>query len=275
MRNWSITLLTFTLALAVLHVPAIQAETEEAPARPDSLVAIDEAGELLNPASGGMAPPGHLDETQTPAPKVSVAWGVTVASRYLFQGIDYSEGKVVTQPEVVLSALGFTGVFWANNDMHRSHVNELDFLIQRDWEAGKLSLSTGFAHYRYPNREGWDPTHEVYAEMSLAAPLNPGLKIHYDFNAGQGTYYTLGVGHELSTPAGNLALGANLFYQDHYYDVTGIPAFMVSAGIARGIGPFEVTPSISRSVTWENGDFRGDAVTPANWLFSIKLGQSF
>src|SRR3989304_9275976 len=69
---------------------------------------------------------------------------------------------------------------------------------------------------------------EVFMNISYNAPFNPSLNIHYDFDAGKGTYYTFGFNHNLETSAGNLSLGTNLFYQDNYYENSGFPSIEVN-----------------------------------------------
>jgi hypothetical protein len=107
------------------------------------------------------------------------------------------------------------------------------------------------------------------------------LSVHYDFDAGMGSYSTLGVSHGFERKAGTLTLGANLFYQDHYYGLTGFPSTEWNVHFERalhGTAPFggtTITPSISRFVTWKNGDFRDENEVASNWLFSLSLSRDF
>jgi hypothetical protein len=222
-------------------------------------------------------PGSHGSEEAEPAPPASFAlsWDVTLASNYIFQGIDYSDGEPVVQPEVILSAKDFSAIFWFNHDLHTHDSNEFDFYLQHDWQIQDLSLTAGYARYDYPTRDGWDPSQEIYADLSYSAPMNPSVSIHYDFDAGKGSYTTLGISREKETLFGTSSLEINLFYQNHYYGTTGFPAMEFKGSTGYPIGSFTVTPSLSYYMTWDNGDFQGDTALPDPWLYSINISQSF
>ena len=59
----------------------------------------------------------HEGLEQEPASILSASWDVTIASKYLFQGIDYSEAKPVIQPEAILTVKGFSAILWFNHDL--------------------------------------------------------------------------------------------------------------------------------------------------------------
>ena len=218
------------------------------------------------------------DLEPTPPSPLSFGWDITLASKYLFQGIDYSDGKPVVQPEGIITYKGFSAILWFSHDLDKKVSNEFDLYLQYSQEMENLSLNAGYAHFNYPHREEWDPSQEVYADVSYSTILNPSLSIHYDFDAGKGIYSTLGISHGVETPAGTLSLGSNLFYQSNYYDQTGIPSIEFNTSIEYSISSFTITPSISYFLTWENGDFTEDGPegpVPDTWLFSINLAQSF
>ena len=103
------------------------------------------------------SPPGgkeHEGLEQEPASILSAGWDVTIASKYLFQGIDYSEGKPVIQPEAILTVKGFSAILWFNHDLQTSKSNEFDLNLQYDIERENLTLTTGYAHLNYPHRDG-------------------------------------------------------------------------------------------------------------------------
>ena len=218
---------------------------------------------------------GPVEGTPEPQASFSLSWDVTLASKYLFQGIDYSDGKPVVQPEVVLAVKDFSVILWLNHDLHTQNTNEMDLYLQYDWEIQDLSATAGYAHYDYPNRIGWDPSQEVFLDLSYSAPLNPSISIHYDFDAGKGTYTTVGISREQETFLGTSSVGINLFYQSHYYGTTGFPAMEFKGSTGYPIGSLTITPSFSYFMTWDNGDFQGDSTLPDPWLFSINMSQSF
>src|SRR5262249_29959667 len=117
-------------------------------------------------------------------------------------------------------------------------------------------------------QQDWVPSAEVFVDLGLEAPFSPTLSVHYDFDAGTGTYTTLGLSHEVRAP---LTLAVNLFHQSHYYGASGIPALEVKASASFPLGVASISPSLSRFVTWDNGDFAGSAAVPSNWLFAINV----
>lgn len=207
----------------------------------------------------------------------SFGWDVTLTSKYLFQGVDYSDGQPVIQPELFVTYKAVSATVWSNYDTDIEKANEHDFYLQYDQEFEGLSLTAGYAHLQYPYRDGWDPSQEVFLDLTFNHILNPSLSIHYDFDAGEGAYATLGMSHEMESPVGPLSLGTNLYYQDNYYGVSGIPSMEFSGSAEYGMGPLTVTPSLSYILTWDNGDFPEscDCLVSDTWLFSVNISQSF
>jgi hypothetical protein len=121
---------------------------------------------------------------------------------------------------------------------------------------------------RYPNREGWAPSQELFADMSLEAPLSPTLSIHGDIDAGDGIYATLGLTQPI---AGVLSAATNVFYQNHYYGMTGVPSVELKMSGAFNYAGMTLTPSLSRFATTDNGDFAEEARIPSGWLFSVNV----
>ena len=112
------------------------------------------------------------------------------------------------------------------------------------------------------------PSAEVFVDLGVTAPLSPTLSVHYDYDAGTGTYTTLGLSQEVRAP---LTLGVNLFHQSHYYGTSGFPAMELKASASFQVGATSVSPSLSRFLTWDNGDFSGAASVPSNWLFAVNF----
>ena len=213
---------------------------------------------------------------QTPLYPFSFSWDITQASKYLFQGIDYSNGKPVAQPELALAYKDFSFISWLNFNQDEKVFDEIDLYFQYSREVQNLSLTPGYAYYRYPTRgDGWDPSQEVYLDISYDTFLSPTLSTHYDFDAGKGYYFTLGVSHGIETSRGIFGLGSNVFYQSDYYDATGFPSVEFNGSYSHSIGSMTIAPSISYFLTWNNGDFKDTGSVPEAWLFSINVSQSF
>lgn len=208
-------------------------------------------------------------------PSISLTWDATFASKYLFQGIDYSDGKPVIQPELALGVQGISVVLWMNYDVDTNISNEYDLYLQYGRQVGRLAVSPGYAHYRYPNRAGWDPSNELLVDLSYDVPLNPSVSFHYDYDAGDGSYTTLGLSHAFPARVAAFTLATNLFYQSSYYELTGIPSWELTASTEYSLPLARVGLAVSRFQTWENGDFAGKAAVPASWLLFFNVAQDF
>src|SRR5205085_1450812 len=90
-----------------------------------------------NPSTGTSEPP---------AAPLSVSGSLSFASRYLFQGLDYSAGKPVLNPEVDLSAGPLGAKLWVNHDLDLRVSNEFDFSLLHEWKAKKFSFATGYTY---------------------------------------------------------------------------------------------------------------------------------
>ncbi|MCA9755303.1 MAG: hypothetical protein KDA27_05830 [Candidatus Eisenbacteria bacterium] len=209
--------------------------------------------------------------SETPGSPVAVDWGLTFASRYLFQGQDLSNGKPVAQPELALSYGAISGSLWMNRDFAESHFNEIDGFVSVGRDFSKLWASIGYGYYEYPNRDDWDPSQEIIFDFALAAPVSPTLTVNYDFDAGDGYYATLGGSQALPGQLSTLSAYSNLFYQGSYYDVSGIPAWELGLATERELGGFLFAGAVSRFTTWDNGDFANEGAVPANWYFSLSI----
>lgn len=266
----SATLFYMTLFFALLFLSRTSPAIAETPV--DSPIPQTAAAQQQ---PGSKEPAGLEPE---PASSFSIGWDVTLASKYLFQGRDYSDGHAVVQPEITLTLKEFSAVFWSNYDLETKEADEFDLYILYSWEIQDISLTAGYAHFNYPHRGGWDPSQEVSLDLSYNTLLNPSLSLHYDFDAGEGYYATLGISHTMATPLGDLSPGMNLFYQGDYYGLAGFPSAEFNATAGYPIGPFTITPAISYFLTWNNGDFHADGpegAVPDTWLFSINIAQSF
>ena len=210
---------------------------------------------------------------------ISYGWDATLASKYIWQGFDYSNGGMVLQPEAYLTINDFTATVWINHDIVTNKSDEFDLYLQYDWSFPSHALSAGYAYYEYPqnepHRDNWDASQEIYLDISIESTLTPSLSMHYDFDAGDGVYYALGVSHEYQVAAQSFSLAANLFYHDNYFESSGIPSFELNASTVLNTGSLTISPSVSYFHTWENGDFRGVNSAPEVWLFSVNIAKDY
>lgn len=245
--RWSCT--TLFLAIVLIASPGT-GRTEDAPGVTNAQEADEGADKPMHP---------------------SVSVDATFASRYLFQGFDYSDGKPVLQPEMIIGMGPFAATVWANQQPNVGQVNEIDISLKYTAKLGEVSIAPGYTNLSYPNRIGWEPSQEMTFDVGVTGPLSPTLSLHYDFGAGDGLYSTLGLTQSIRGP---LAMGLNVFYEHQYYGMSGIPATELKASASFSVGTLSVTPSISRFFTWANGDFRDAGSLPSNWLFAFNVGHT-
>jgi len=199
------------------------------------------------------------------------AWAATYASWYSFQGLDYSNRRSVSQPEVSATMRGVSISAWGNFDHSRGELNEIDLTLQWGWEGERFSGALGYANLQYPHRADWEPSQEVLGEFAFDGPLEVSASVHWDVDEGRGRYWELGLGKELEAPGASILFGAALYFQDRYYELTGVPAVETRVGVRRVWGGVTWEPSVARLWAWENGDFEGPEAVEAGWLFSLSL----
>lgn len=203
-----------------------------------------------------------------PAPRAE--WSLTYASRYAFQGIDYSEGRAVLQPWAALHAGPLTGTVWANANQARHRFDEVDLGVQTPWATGPVSGTAGWLYLRYPNRD-WAATHELVVECAANAALSPTLSLHWDVAEGDGLWWTAGASREFASPVGEWQLAAKLHGQEHYYAMTGLPAAETTLGLTIESGGLSFAPSVTRVWSWDNGDWRGDVRPQPAWQAGLTI----
>jgi hypothetical protein len=160
---------------------------------------------------------------------------------------------------------------WGNLDQSTEYMNEVDVTVRYGWEGKRLSGGLGYVNLQYPNRPGWSPSQELFAEGDLGGPVQTSATLHWDIDAGGGPYGALGVGKEITPSAITIGLGVKLYAQEHYYGLTGISALETRASIRRTWAGVDWEPAISRLWTWENGDFRGPNAIASGWLISLSF----
>ena len=113
---------------------------------------------LIALAAAGLALPG-LAHAQSSASDggLSFSGSVTVATAYVSDGLEYSDGLVV-QPYLELGYAGFYAGIWATNaeeDLLGAS-SEVDFYIGYRGEAGSFYYDIGYGYYVYPGASGFN-----------------------------------------------------------------------------------------------------------------------
>jgi hypothetical protein len=240
------------------------------PARAEDAAADSSAHEAAtDTADAGLILPTRDAGNDEPTPWFLEA---TLASRYLSQGIDYGEGRAAVQPEGMLTAAdGLSIDVWANLDLGRGRLDEFNLSVQQAAASKALGFLVGLTALRYPNREDWQPTHEIFGEVSLRGTPRPSLEVRWDFDAATGITSTLSLSHEGSAATWSSTFTGRVFWQSGYYGVTGIPAAELNVERAFALRDVTLAASVSRFFTWENGSFRDfDRVDPS-WWFALRI----
>jgi len=202
----------------------------------------------------------------------ALSWGVTCASKYSFQGIDYSAGRTVAQPQLGYARHAWSIALWGNLDQARSVLNELDTSVSREWKLGRCSGGAGYQNLQYFHRPDWQPTHELFGSLAVDGALQPSFAVHWDVAAGGGAYWTAGLERDLTWGATTLGLTSRLYAQEHYYGLTGIPSAEGGFTLSRALARQPAQLSVTHHWTWANGDFRGANATRDDWVVALTVG---
>ncbi len=146
-----------------------------------------------------------LGTTPTQA-QVSVGTDVAFNSHYVWRGLTYTN-KFVIQPDVWLSAYGFTAGGWANiepakyddpNDLSesgglRTGIAEIDPWVEYNRDFGAASGKFGWTAYLFNEDNGTFSdvfnTNELYGQISLNnLPVTPTLYAALDVDKVEGAY---------------------------------------------------------------------------------------
>ena len=129
--------------------------------------------------------------------EIEIAASATVASSYLWRGIDLGEGSPAVSGDVVVSAGGAYGGIWVSSGDDDSGT-ETDFFVGYGFEAGGVSVDLSVWNYLY--QDGVDDAEGPFewgelSEVILSLGFGPFSFSYYDNVAGSAgyEYYTLGV----------------------------------------------------------------------------------
>jgi len=213
--------------------------------------------------TGGSAVSCAMAEDEGGLP-FSVGTDHAFLNKYIWRGLDPTD-EAVWQPDVWISAYGFTANVWANMDLtdindNQGEFNEIDYTLGYAGEYEKLSYGAGVIGYQFPNTE-FDTTWEVYGSVGYDTLLSPTLTVYYDFDEATGFYGTFGIGHSFELPkvsdmvSMSLDLGSHVGlasknWNNFYYgsDHTAFVDLVFGASLPVAIGDhLTVSPTVSYS----------------------------
>ncbi len=149
---------------------------------------------------------------------------VSILTDYVWRGQNYGEGGVI-QPNLSIGfGYGLSLGVWANynidDDRYASshQVNEVDYTIDYSRDLGPIGISLGAIYYDFPRTGGAD-TQEWYVGATVNILLSPSVTVYRDFHEIDGTYITLGIGHDIElNDKATLSLGGTLAYANEAYN---------------------------------------------------------
>jgi hypothetical protein len=154
-------------------------------------------------------------EAEAPSADLSVS----LSSKYVWRGYELSKDSVVIQPSMTVGYKGFGFNLWGNLDTDQDkglfgtdggNWNETDMTLSYDGSAGMVGYSIGYIYY---GLDGATDSQEIYAGVSLDTIAAPSLTIYRDFDAYEGWYINLAVGHSFAiTEAISLDIGGQVSY---------------------------------------------------------------
>ncbi len=193
--------------------------------------------------------------------QVSVSSSLFYGSPYVWRGEVLSSGFVF-QPTVSAEYQGFSLTFFGNLDPksssveNKAHLNEADLTAAYGVTLGGVSVGAGYTLYTFPlpgeDQLDLQPSNEVFGSLSLdAAPLTPSLLVAYDFDAYEGLYAELGLGHEVTMGAHPFSLGLVLGLDNSYVldDETALSHLGLTAGSDFAAGTLTISPMIGFQVS--------------------------
>ncbi len=238
----------------------------------------------------------------TAAAEEREAFNATVSAayfnKYVWRGQNINDSSVL-QTNVSGSAYGFTGSIWANIDLTDSsqtapdnagEFSEIDYALEYSASVprvGALEFSLGVAHYLFPNTS-YPSTTEIYAGLSLAAPLSPKITWYRDVNTIDGSYIQLSAGHTFEKIAkwsddyfmdldlsGSLAWAGRGYNRGYFgIDGTKFNDLTINVRLPFAMKSFSIAPSLNVSAMLSQEI--GNAVYERNNIwFGVELSKSF
>lgn len=178
---------------------------------------------------------------------VSASGDFGVFSQYVWRGYSLSDDSIVIQPSVSVSYGGFGFNLWGNLDTDsadQSDFNETDMTLSYDWSFDVVSMGVGYIYYGLAGED----SQEIYYSIGLDTILAPSLTIYRDFDAFDGWYISLGIGHSFSfTDDIALDLSAAIGYYDlDDSDYSELHDGSISASMTFPVNDYlSVTPSLA------------------------------
>jgi hypothetical protein len=150
---------------------------------------------LLVVASSASAQPSS---DSPPAPRVTVGTDIAAVSAYVWRGFVPVPSTSV-QPSLFVKAGDLTMTAWSNfasRGPNGEAFTEQDITVDYGWTRGNAQMSVGYIWYAFPDLDGNQQSHELYAGITAPWRFSPSFRIYQDVGTGRGTYAQASVAHE-------------------------------------------------------------------------------
>lgn len=215
------------------------------------------------------------------AAQATIGADVALNTHYVWRGLSLTNKFPVIQPDVWLSAYGFTAGVWANLELSkcddvgdicetgfggnaiRSGVGEVDIWLEYNRTVGNAALKGGGIAYRFFKDNRYLGTTfntvEIYGQVSLTnLPVTPTVYASYDINNIKGLYLQGGLSYGVkASPALTINLGALAGFsagqevnatpdpgEDANFFESGLTHVDLSASTSFAAGPLSIGPSV-------------------------------
>jgi len=207
----------------------------------------------------GVGTTAALAEEAAPSADASVS----LLSKYVWRGFEFSDDSIVIQPSLTVSYMGFGANLWANLDTElygtTNKWNETDMTLSYDGAVDKLGYGVGYIYYALDSASD---TQEIYGTLSYDTLLSPTLALYYDIDEFSGDMYlNLGIGHSFAlSDAMSLDLGFSAGYAIPDDGDSAFQDGLLSASLSIPVGQY-VTISPELYYSFPLSDDAKDAFT--------------
>jgi len=214
--------------------------------------------------------PRAAEESTATGPAVSFFSSTDLLSAWIWRGWVLHDGFAI-QPAHGLSACGFTVSSWFNFASGDWAVTEHDLTVEYGRDVGAARLSAGWIHYYFPGAESNRFTQEIYAGIAWLVPLQPGVTVYRDVQAGTGTYVVASVSHDVPMWDGRATLttGASIGYNHRLWiDASTFSDVAISLQLAL---PRAGRVSLTPAVMWSRALDRTHFDTKIAWGLNVTV----
>lgn len=158
---------------------------------------------LRNTVAGGLALAGSVLPAKGLEAQTTVNAENTIASRYMWNGIPFSEGPVY-QPQATISSEHFSTNIFTSYDFRKRQATELDISAKVSGSRGSLDASLEWRGVTFEDGgPNWRSFSKTAASLGLRVPLHPSVS--FDWFNGYDTGLVTAASVEGNIPGTNVS----------------------------------------------------------------------